>query len=132
MSQRTFLTTEAKVAIIREHLVDDIPVSDLCDQHAISPVLYYHWQRQLFESDVSLFERKTNSANAAPQTDAQQRQIEELQNQPQQKNELVDYVWKWHEKTEIAQGQILRWMEVWSGTFCDWCRNYGKAFKHNG
>ena len=64
MSQRKFLTPEQKVSLIREHLIDGVSVSDLCDQHGISPVVFYNWQRQLFENAPACFDRKTNSANA--------------------------------------------------------------------
>ena len=30
---RKFYSPQDKVAILRRHLVDDVPVSDLCDQH---------------------------------------------------------------------------------------------------
>lgn len=45
---------------------------------------------------------------------------------------MVDYVQKWSEKTEISQTQILTWVGVWSSTFSNWKRCYGKAFEHNG
>lgn len=45
---------------------------------------------------------------------------------------MVDYVRKWTDKTEISQQQILKWIGIWSGRFCKWCRHYGKAFEHNG
>ncbi len=40
MSKRTILTPEAKVAIIREHLLEKVPVSDLCDKHGIQAVSF--------------------------------------------------------------------------------------------
>jgi transposase-like protein len=40
---------EEKAAILRRHLVDKVPVSDLCDEHDVSPSLFYLWQRQAME-----------------------------------------------------------------------------------
>src|SRR4051812_46033891 len=43
-------TPVEKVAILRRHLIDHVPVSDLCDEHQLSPTLFYHWQKQFFEN----------------------------------------------------------------------------------
>jgi hypothetical protein len=34
-------TPVEKVAIPRRHLIDHVPVSDLCDQYDLSPTLFY-------------------------------------------------------------------------------------------
>lgn len=52
MSQRTRrkYSAEEKSAILRKHLVDKKPVSDVCDEYGIQPSLFYGWQRQLMEN----------------------------------------------------------------------------------
>lgn len=47
--QRRQFSPEDKAAILRRHLVDGVPVSDLCDEYHIQPTLFYLWQRQAFE-----------------------------------------------------------------------------------
>jgi len=56
---RKHYSTTEKAAILREHLIDRIPVSDLCDKHRIHPTLFYQWQRTLFENLPDLFEPKS-------------------------------------------------------------------------
>ena len=46
---RRSFTPEEKATILRRHLVDKIPVSDLCDEYRIQPTLFYLWQRQALE-----------------------------------------------------------------------------------
>lgn len=70
MSARKFLTPEQKISIIREHLIEKVPVSELCDRHGVSVVNFYNWQKQLFENGAAAFQRKTNSANAKRQDNA--------------------------------------------------------------
>ncbi len=41
---------DEKVAVLRRHLVDKVPVSDLCDEYKIAPSLFYGWQQQLIEN----------------------------------------------------------------------------------
>jgi transposase len=54
-SRRQF-STEQKVAILHRHLVDKVPVSDLCDEYKLQPSVLYQWQQHLLENMVSAFE----------------------------------------------------------------------------
>ncbi len=55
-------TPPEKVAIQRRHLIDRVPVSDLCDEYHLQPTLFYAWQKHFFENGAAAFERK----NAVP------------------------------------------------------------------
>ena len=57
-------TPVEKVAILRRHLIDLIPVSDLCDEHQLSPMLFYLWQKQFFEGGTAAFERKNGPSES--------------------------------------------------------------------
>ena len=50
MSKRKYLTPEQKVAIVRRHLLENVPVSDLCDEYGMHATQYYAWHKQLFEN----------------------------------------------------------------------------------
>ncbi|MDP1562034.1 MAG: transposase, partial [Pirellulaceae bacterium] len=41
MAKKTNLSNTQKVAIVREHLIEGVAVSVLCDKHGITPVTYY-------------------------------------------------------------------------------------------
>jgi transposase-like protein len=43
-------TAEEKVSILRRHLLEHVPVSDLCDEYHLHPTQFYRWQRQFFEN----------------------------------------------------------------------------------
>jgi len=47
---RRSYTPEEKAAILRRHLVDKIPMSDLCDEYGLQPSVIYGWLRQLAEN----------------------------------------------------------------------------------
>ena len=34
-----------KVQILRRHLVDKTPVSDICDEYRLQPAVFYRWQK---------------------------------------------------------------------------------------
>ena len=52
MSKKTRkrFTSQEKVAILRLHLLERTPVSDLCDKHGIRPAMFYRWQKEFFEN----------------------------------------------------------------------------------
>lgn len=104
MAKRRVLTPEQKVSIVRAHLLDKVPVSDLCDKHRIHATQYYAWQKQLFENGSASFERKTNTANKRRQEDAQTKQIEQLEERLCKKNEVVAELLEEHIKLKKASG----------------------------
>ena len=54
--QRRKFTPEDKAAILRRHLADKIPVSDLCEEYKLQPSVFYQWQRQLFDPAAKALE----------------------------------------------------------------------------
>ena len=40
-------TPDEKVTILKRHLVDKIPVSDICDQYHLQPTVFYRWQKDI-------------------------------------------------------------------------------------
>jgi len=92
---------EDKVAILKRHLVDKIPVSDLCDQHGFSPTVFYRWQKQFFENGKSAFISKRNSKEIR-----QERRIQELEQKLTSKNEVVSELMEAHIKLKKNLGEI--------------------------
>lgn len=105
MPKRKTFTPEQKVAIVRRHLVENTPVSDLCDEYGIYPTQYYGWQRQLFERGTIAFERKTNKANERRQENAQARKVEQLEAKIRTKNEVVAELLEEHVQLKKALGE---------------------------
>jgi transposase-like protein len=84
-------TPAEKVAILRRHLIDKVPVSDLCDEHRLSPTLFYAWQRTFFENGAAAFERQSRSAEAE-----HQRTIAALRDKLRRKDEVVSELMEEH------------------------------------
>jgi len=55
--RKKYKATE-KVPILRRHLIDRVPVSDLCDEYQLRPTLFYLWQKSFFENGTPALERK--------------------------------------------------------------------------
>jgi transposase len=41
--ERKHYTAKEKVAILRRHLLDQVPVSDLCEENGLQPTVFYRW-----------------------------------------------------------------------------------------
>ena len=52
---RRFEATD-KVKIIREHLLEHQPLSEVCKKHGIAPTQFYQWQKTFFENGQAAFE----------------------------------------------------------------------------
>jgi transposase-like protein len=59
---RKRFTAQEKVTILRLHLLEHTPVSDLCDQHGIHPTMFYRWQKEFFENATAAFESRPRRA----------------------------------------------------------------------
>ena len=55
---RKHYTPEEKVAILRRHLVEGVPISDLCDESGLQPTVFYRWQKEFFENGAAAFQQR--------------------------------------------------------------------------
>ena len=98
-------SADQKVAIVRRHLLENVPVSDLCDEFGIHTTQYYAWQKQLFEGAAQAFERQPNKANRNRQQEAQVKKIEQLEKKLQTKNEVVSELLEEHVQLKKELGE---------------------------
>ena len=59
---RRNLSPDQKAALLRKHLVDKVPVSDICNEHGLQPSVFYTWLRQLFDNASAVFETPKRAA----------------------------------------------------------------------
>jgi len=56
---RKHYTSEEKVAILRRHLLNQEPISKLCDELGVQPTVFYRWQEEFFENGAAAFQTNT-------------------------------------------------------------------------
>jgi len=56
--KRRYFSGKEKMAALRKHFVEDVAVSDICDEMGIKPKLFYDWQQMLFSRGQQVFNRK--------------------------------------------------------------------------
>jgi len=81
---RKHYTGEEKVAILRRHLLEQEPISKLCDEFGLQPTVFYRWQKEFFENGASAFQPK-----GRPSPQPQQERIEYLEKKIQTKDEVL-------------------------------------------
>lgn len=84
--ERRHFTAQQKAALVKRHLVDLVPVSDLCDEAQITPTQFYQWQKQLFEGAAAAFEKKPGRPVGPSPVE---RRVAHLQQRLAAKNEVI-------------------------------------------
>jgi transposase len=82
--QRKYYTPDEKVAILRRHLLEQVPISELCDKQGLQLTVFYRWQKEFFENGAAAFEQK-----ARPKHSAEQERIAYLEKKIQTKDEVL-------------------------------------------
>ena len=82
--QRKQYAPEEKVAILRRHLLEKVPISELCDKQGLQPTVFYRWQKEFFENGAAAFEKR-----ARPNHSAEHERIGYLEKKIQTKDEVL-------------------------------------------
>ena len=91
MSKRRKFTTEQKVAILRRHLVDKVPISQLCEEYKLPPIVLYQWQAAVFENLGAALEAPGQGEAAARQREKREAaaKIEHLESRLAKKDAVI-------------------------------------------
>lgn len=100
--QRRHFSPEDKVKILREHLIDKTPVSQVCEKHQIQPTLFYLWQKIFFENGTAAFERQPSH----PRVSLEQKKITQLEAKLQRKDEVMAELMTEHIMLKKSLGEI--------------------------
>ena len=99
--RRHFAGTE-KVAILKRHLLDKVPISDLCDELGLYPNQVYGWLKEFFENGHAAFDNGRKSKAAE---DANHLQIERLQAKLQRKDSVLAELMEEHVLLKKSLGE---------------------------
>jgi transposase-like protein len=99
--ERKHYTGEEKVAILRRHLLDKVPVSDLCEEYGLQPTVFYRWQKEFFENGAAAFQGKSR-----PDRQAEQQRIEFLEKKIQTKDEVLAELMAEHIALKKSLGEL--------------------------
>jgi len=102
--RRRNFSGEEKVAALRRHLLEQVPVSDLCDELGLAPTVFYRWQKEFFENGAAAFEKKPKGKRK--QESQQAMRMEALQAKLATKNEVLSELMEEHVKLKKELGEL--------------------------
>ena len=102
--KRKRFSAEEKVRLLRLHLLEKVPVSDLCDENGVNPNRFYRWQKQFFEYGASAFE-KVGNGRKDNQTKKLENKISHLQVKLANKDEVIAEIMESHVQLKKKIGQ---------------------------
>jgi transposase len=80
-NKKRVFSAEQKVKILREHLDNQVSVSELCERYQIHPNIFYNWKKKLFEGALQSFTSQATRANT--------KQIDKLQQKLRDRDSLI-------------------------------------------
>ncbi len=99
--RRHFAGTE-KVAILKRHLLDKVPISDLCDELGLYPNQVYGWLKEFFENGHAAFD---NGRKGKAVEDANHHKIERLEAKLQRKDSVLAELMEEHVLLKKSLGE---------------------------
>ena len=82
-TRRRFSAAE-KSKILKLHLVEGRPISEVCDEFEIAPSQFYGWQTQLFQNAENVFDRPRG-----PKPSERADEISSLESKVREKDEVI-------------------------------------------
>ena len=98
---RRKFTGEEKMALLRLHLIEKMPVSDVCDQAGINPTLFYRWQKELFENGAAAFGRRNDDGRNRKL----EAKVEALEKKLADKDEVIGEIMESHVRLKKSLGE---------------------------
>jgi len=100
---RRHFSAEQKAAILKQHLLEKTPVSEVCERHQIAVSLFYLWQKELFENAHLALGKNGRRDQRAE--DAKQRRIEALEAKLQRKDGVIAELLEDHVQLKKSLGE---------------------------
>jgi transposase len=91
-----------KVAILKRHLIDKVPISNLCDELDLYPNQFYDWLKRFFENGHLAF---ANGRKSKAVEDAKDHKIERLEAKLQRKDSVLGELMEEHVLLKKSLGE---------------------------
>ncbi len=104
-NKRKKFSPEEKVRLLRLHLIEKEPVSDICDRHGINPNVFYRWQKLFFENGATAF-AQTGNGRKDGHAKKLERQNAQLKAKLINKDEVIAEIMASHIELKKSLGEI--------------------------
>ena len=91
---------EEKVRLLKEHLVNGVAVSQICEENKLQPTVFYRWQRQFFEQGAAAFKKDQDRESMRLK-----KKIAKLEEKVSKKNEVLGELMEAHIALKKSLGE---------------------------
>ena len=99
--ERKHYTPEEKVSILRRHLIEKVPVSELCEKLDLQPTVFYRWLKEFFENGATAFQHQTDQASKRDK-----QRFAALEEKLKSKNEVLAELMEEHVALKKSLGEL--------------------------
>lgn len=100
---RRHFTAEQKAEVVRRHVGDKVPVSDLAEELGVQPTLIHSWVKHVLDHAATAFERSAGKRRAE---DPRDQRITQLEAKLSRKNEVVAELMEAHVQLKKELGEL--------------------------
>jgi transposase-like protein len=100
-NKRKKYSAQEKVGLLRLHLLEKEPVSDICDRCGLNPNVFYRWQKLFFENGAAAFNQADNGRK-----DSHAKKLEQLKAKLAGKDEVIAEIMASHVQLKKSLGEI--------------------------
>jgi transposase len=112
-NSRRHFGDDQKATIVRRHLADKVPVSDLADEYSIQPSLIYLWIKQVLDQAERAFRQASSGKRRRAGEDPKDRKIAQLETRLAQqeaklaqKNEVIAELMEDNVRSKKVAGEL--------------------------
>ncbi|MCD4672347.1 MAG: transposase [Anaerolineaceae bacterium] len=98
--KRKNYSPEEKARLLKEHLMNGVAVSQICEENQLQPTVFYRWQRQLFEQGAAAFKSDQDRERARLE-----KKIARLEEKVVRKNEVLGELMEAHIELKKSLGE---------------------------
>ena len=104
-NKRKKFSSEEKVRLLRLHLIEKEPVSDICDRHGLNPNVFYRWQKIFFENGAAAF-AQTGTGRKNGHSKTLENKISKLQAKLTNKDEVIAEIMASNVQLKKSLGEV--------------------------
>jgi transposase-like protein len=104
-NKRKKYSAQEKVVLLRLHLIEKVPVSDICDRNGLNPNVFYQWQKVFFENGAAAFSQ-TDNGHKDSRAKKLERQNAQLKAKLAGKDEVIAEIMASHVQLKKSLGEV--------------------------
>jgi transposase-like protein len=104
-NKRKNYSAQEKVRLLRLHLIEKEPVSDICDRLRLNPNVFYRWQKVFFENGAAAFDQAGNGLKDS-HAKKLERQNAQLKIRLAGKDEVIAEIMASHVQLKKSLGEV--------------------------